>query len=370
MRVAGFCAGSNTPLSRSINTEFTVNLVVEKDPGTTKTGEPVLLGRPALVPWTCCGPGPVRSMFWQDDRMFAVSGGFYYEINHNRSVTPIGAVSVDNNPSTISTNGTGGFQNFITSGGQGYIHTLNTNAFAQITDAEFLTPAASGMYFEGYFLNLQRGTNTFQLSTLFDGLEWNGLDTGQCSLTSDQKNAMALNSRTLFFAGQKNIEPWQNTGNASFPIQPEAGVVIEHGIAAPYTFTNLDNTLYWLGQDQQGRGLAWRFNGYTPELIGSFPQAVTFQEQPTLEDARAYTFQTNGHAFWVLDLPHHDTTPVYDASMNVWTDWAEWDVKAMRWVPFNGRCAASGWNQTFIGSRNSGVIYTLSWDDYSEEVVW
>ena len=372
MNFEGFIGGSATPLSKTINTERTINLYQETDPGTPKTPSSLIM-RPALVPWTYIAPGPVRALFMADGqqsgRMFGVSGGFFYEIAQSRNVTTLGQVETDANPATISTNGSGGNQLFITSGGLGYIYNLSTGVFEQILDAEFLTPTAMGMYFETYFLNLQRGTNTFQLSAILDGLSWNGLDTGQCSLTSDQKFAMALTARTIMFAGAKNIEPWYNSGNASFPIQPESGVVIEHGVAAPYSFVNLDNTLYWLGRDANGSGIVWRFNGYTPERVSTHPMENIIRGWQDQQSVLGFCFQFNGHAFYCLYYAQNDTTLVYDISTNTWVEWARWDEVWMRWFPLQARCAVSGWGETFVGASDSGCIYKLSMTDYADETV-
>ncbi len=303
--------------------------------------------------------------------MFAVSGlstSFYYEIAQSRNVTTVGSMQGDNGPASICSNGTGGNQNMIVSGGLGYIHDLASNAFVQITDGEFLTPSAMAMYFETYFLNLQRGTNTFQLSEQLDGLNWNGLNTGQCSLTSDQKFAMALLSRTLFFAGNKNIEPWYNSGNASFPIQPESGVVVEHGILAPFSFANLDNTLYWLGQDATGSGIVWRFNGYTPERVSTHPIENIIRQWARPQDTIGFCFQMNGHIFYCLYYANNDTTLVFDGTINQWVEFSRWDVQLLRDRPWPVRCAAAGRNGVFLGSSNSSVIYKLELDVYSDEV--
>jgi hypothetical protein len=365
----GFTGGSVPSRSKTINNERTVNLYEEHSTGTPKR-DPAMLMRPSLRAWTYLGPGPVRALFWQDGRFFGVSGPWFYEIFQSRNVNPIGQVAVDGLPATISSNGaSGGHQLLITSGGLGYIFDLTTGVFGPITDAEFLTPTAMAVYSDTFFVNLQRGANTFQLSDILDGTAWNGLDTGQTSLTSDTKVAIATTHRELWILGTKNCEVWYDSGDASFPYQPVAGVLVEHGIAAPYSVVPLDNTLYWLGQDSAGRGLVWRTNGYTPERISDNALEYVMQTWPTLEDVIAFAFQISGHAFYCLYSPHNDTTWVYDVGTQVWTEWAHWEPVTMRFVPLKARCAASGWNQIFLGDRQSGAIYVLSMTEFADDVV-
>lgn len=368
MIVQGFAGGSVPSRSRTIDSERTINLYLEHSIGTPKR-DPALLARPSLRAWTYLGPGPIRGLFHQDGRFFGVSGPYFYELYQSRNVSVLGTVAVDGNPATISSNGTGGHQLFVTSGGHGYIFDLTANTFAEITDGEFLTPSAMGVYSDTYFVNLQRGSNIFQLSDNLDGTAWNGLDTGSTSLTSDTKVAIAASHRELWMFGTKNSEVWYNSGDASFPYQPVAGVLVEHGIAAPYSVVNLDNTLYWLGQDAQGRAVVWRANGYTPERISNHALEYVMSQWPTLENCLAWSFQISGHAFYALYSPHNDTTWLYDVGTQSWCEWAHWEPVRMCWIPLKARCAAAGWNQVFFGDRQSGAVYTLSLTDYLDDVV-
>ena len=369
MRYPGFVGPSVPSRARTVNHERTVNLYVEGSRGTPKH-DPSLLIRPATRSWSYCAPGPVRALFWQDGRMFAVSGGWCYEVLSSRQVTILGQVALDARPATISSNGTGGFQLFITSGGLGYIFDLSTNSFQQITDPEFPVPCDWGGYLDSYFVAKQAGTNQFQISALLDGLTWSGLDVAQASLSSDRKVAMAISHRELWFLGTKNTEVWYNSGNASFPFEPIEGVFVEHGIAAQYSVANLDNTIYWLGLDSAGQGIVWRANGYTPERISDHALEHNRSTWATLSDALGFAFQLGGHAWYALVSPHNDTTWIYDVGQQTWTEWAQWDERLMRFVPWVGRSAASGWGHQFIGDRQSGMIYTLTLDEYQDRLVW
>ena len=365
----GFTGGSVPARSRTVNVERTVNLYPEHTGGTPKR-DPVLYNRPSCVPWTYCANGPIRCLFWQDGRFFAVSGGYFYECFKSRNVIIRGLVRVDAHPATISSNGTGGNQLFITSGGLGYIYDLTTDTLAQITDPEFPNPVTFGAYVDGYFLAMQGDSNRVQFSSILDGDEWNGLDVFQTSLSSDLKSAMLVSNRRIFLWGTKNTEVWYNAadGNTVFLPDPSAGV-ISHGIAAPYTAIELDNTPYWLGQDAAGSGLVWRFNGYTPEPISNPQVDGVIQSWPSLTNCLAFGFQMVGHAWYALYSPYAETTWMYDVTMRTWTEWALEDHVWMRFFPWIGRCQAAGWNQQFIGARNNGTIYRMDMTVYQDRIV-
>lgn len=373
MNFEGFTGGSQTGYSRTVNAERTINLYVEVPSGEPKR-KPVMYNRPSLMAWTYTAPGPVRALFHQDNRMFCVSGRFFYEILQSRNLAngnaPWGEMESDGNPATISSNGTGGEQLFITSGGAGYIFDLSDNTFTEITDEEFLRPSAMGLFSDSSFINLQRGTNSWQISDLKDGLSWNGLLTGTVSTSSDKTLAIAMLARQLWLMGSKTSQPWQAVSGGNNPYAPIPGVFIEHGIIAPYSIQLLDNTLYWLGQDTQGRAIVWRANGYTPERISTHALEYQLQNLARLNDIIGFSFQFNGHGMYALYSPLLETTWVYNVNNNLWVEWSHWDEVYLRDQPLAARCACAGWNKVFLGDRQSGAIYTLEDDVFEDDVVW
>ena len=369
MKVPGFAGPSVPARSRTVNSERTVNLYLEQTTGTPQAS-PALYVRPAAVPWTYVAPGPVRAMFHQDDRFNAVSGSFYYTIERSKNVTVIGQVRNDSRPAFIATNGSGGFQNMIVSGGLGYIHNFSTGVFTQITDPNFPNPCTFCAYVDGYFVALQGNSNRFQISDLMDGLTWSGLDVAQASLTSDNKVSMVVSNRRPVFLGTRFTEIWYDSGNAGFPFQPDTSAgVIEHGIAAPYSAQRLDNTVYWVGRDETGNGVVWRLNGYTPERISDHAVEFVLQGLPHLERCVGFAFQVSGHAWYALYIPGAETTWLYDIGANAWAEWALWDEVALRFRPFIGWQQCTGWGMNFIGARNNGTIYTLETDTYADSIV-
>lgn len=315
-------------------------------------------------------------MFHQDGRFFVVSGAYFYEVFQSRNVTLRGSMAVDSRVATINSNGTtAGHQLFITSGGNGYIFDLETNAFAIVPDADLETPLWGGAFLDSYFIALNVNTNTFQLSALLDGNEWSGLDTGQTNQSSDAKIAMLVSNQKLWLFGRKATEVWFNSGVASFPFQPLGGVLIEHGIAAPYSAAALDNTVFWVGADAQGAGMVWKAEGYTPVPIHNYAVTYYLQNLPTLEDLIGYSLQLDGHAYYVLYSPHAPSdspdavTWVYDLRENQWIEWCHWHPTLLCWRPFVGRCQAFGWGTQFIGDRQSGAIYSFKKQTRVEDFV-
>jgi hypothetical protein len=368
-RLPGFVGPFNRTRSVNFDVEDTINLYVERrDAGTPKT-EGNLLDRPGLSPFVYLTNGPVRALFAQDGRCFAVSGNGFHEIFANQTMITRGTVSADTNPATIHSNGIAGGQLFIVSGMLGYIFDLTTNTLTQITDVDFPFPAVRGVYVDSYFIAMEAYNLRFHISALLDGDDWNGLDVASVSESSDNKIAMAVSHRELWLFGTKNTEVWVNTGAANFPFAPIPGVFIEHGIAAPWSVVSVDNTLVWLGADELGNGVVWRANGYTPARVSTFAVEDYIRRLSRIDDAIAFAFQMGGHTFYVLYLPQADTTLVYDISNGEWMRWAIWNPDLGHWEPWIPRCHCFGFGKHLMGDRRSAMVYESALDILTDAVV-
>lgn len=368
MHYPGFINGDGRVRSPNVDVERTVNLFPEMaDAGTPKV-RANLYGTPGLSPFAYLLSGPVRALFGQDGRCFAVGGAGFYEIFPQRTVTQRGLVVSDGRPATISSNGTNGHQLLVTSGGHGYIFDLTANTFTEITDDGFPTPVAMGLFVDTYFLVLKSGSNQFNWSSPLDGTTWNALDVAQTSLSSDQKKAIAVSHRSVFVLGEKYTEVWVDTGGSS-TFQPQPGTFIEHGIEAPFSCIVIDNTLIWLGRDEGGSGVVWKLNGYTPQRVSTHAVEYALSQATSLEPSIAYYYQEDGHSFYVLYVPSLPTTWVYDVATNLWHERALWNPKTEQYEPHLSRCHCYAFNRNLVGDRQSRTVYHMSLNYLDDTVV-
>lgn len=370
MRLHGFAGGSVQVRSPNVNYERTVNLATEsRDAGTPKVGA-ADYWTPCVRPFAALGSGPVRALFFQAGRCFAVGGGGFYEILQNRAVVVRGTVAADSRRAWISSNGTNGNQLFIVSGGQGYIFNLIDNTLTQITDDGFPLPAAMGVFIDTYFLVLKGGSNQFNWSAILDGTAWNALDFAQTSLSSDPKRAIGVSHRSVFVFGEKYTEVWVNQPSGGITFAPIPGTFIEHGIDAPDSIVNLDNTLYWVGRDEGGNGVVWRLNGYTPERVSTHTVEYQLSFARPLSDAIAFAYQEQGHGYYFLYVPTLKTSWVYDVTTNEWHERALWNPVTMMYEPDVARCHCFAWGKYhLVGDRGSRAVYHQSLDYLYDEIV-
>ena len=111
---------------------------------------------PGLKAFGTAGSGPVRGVFYDPgvERLFCVSGGEFYELGEGGAATKIGDVATGILPVTWASNGVGGQQIMLTSGGRGYIFDLRDDTFTPITAEHFPQNVIACAYIQTYFLVL------------------------------------------------------------------------------------------------------------------------------------------------------------------------------------------------------------------------
>jgi hypothetical protein len=374
MRYAGFVGPTTTLVSKNQNFERTINFYAEPGDAGVPKSSGMLIGRPSVYPHLNIGISPIRAAFAQDGRCFFVAGVLFVEVFASQTGIVRGQVVLDGNPATISTNGTGGFQLFITSGGHGYIFDLRTNTLTEITDPGFPTPVLMGGFSDGYFVALKSQSSQFNLSALEDGTDWNALDVGQVSESSNIIRAMIVSHREIVLLGSRTTEIWADIGASNFPYAPIPGTQVQQGITAPWSAQRLGGTVFWIGENEDGNNVVYRFDGqgYSPVRISTFGVEAWLNALPRTDDAIAWTMQWHGHPFYFLYLPQADKVPAqgtqygYDIASNSWVEWAHWNETRMDWDPFLARCHCFAFNKHLLGDRQSGNVYQLRDDIYKD----
>ena len=350
-------------VARSVNAADNrlVNLFPEIIPEGGK--EPAFLQRaPGLKFLQTVGTGPVRGLWaFSNDATtaFVVSGTELYKINTSYVATKLGNVS-GTGPVSIADNGT---QVFIACNGPSYIYNNTTNVFAQITDPDF-PGAVTVSYLDGYFLFNEPNSQRIWVTSLLDGLSVDPLDFASAEGSPDGVAGLIVDHREAWVFGTNSIEVWYDAGNADFPLQRIQGAFNEIGCIAPYSIAKLDNGLFWLGADARGRGIVYRANGYTGQRVSTHAVEWQIQQYADMSDAIAYTYQQDGHAFYVLIFPSANTTWVYDVSTQAWHERAGFVNGAF--TRHRSNCQMSFNNEIILGDFENGNIYAFDLEVYAD----
>jgi len=350
----------STYVARSVNAADArmVNIFPEVIPEGGQ--EPAFLQRaPGLALLATLGDGPVRGLWTFGNYGYAVSGNTLYKINSSWVATAKGTVT-GTGPVSMSDNGT---QLFIAANGPSYIYNATTDVFAQITDPDFPGAVTVG-YLDGYFVFNEPNSQKVWVTQLLDGLSVDPLDFASAEGSPDGLVSLIVDHREAWLFGTNSVEVWYDAGLQDFPLQRIQGAFNEIGCIAPYSVAKLDNGIFWLGADARGRGIVYRANGYTGVRVSTHAVEWHIQDYANMADAVAYTYQQDGHSFYVLNFPTANTTWVYDVATNAWHERA--GFSAGNFTRHRSNCQMSFNNEIVVGDFENGNIYAFDLNIYAD----
>jgi hypothetical protein len=350
-------------VARSVNAADNrcINLFPEAIPEGGK--DPGFLNRaPGLRLVATVGNGPIRGLWSHSGYLYVVSGTGFYQMTSAYVATLKGTVT-GTGPVSMADNGT---QLFIACNPDGFIYNYNTDVFAQITDPDFEGAVNVG-YLDGYFVFNQPNSQTVWITSLLDGLSVDPLDFASAEGSPDGLVSLIVDHRELWLFGTDSTEVWYNSGEADFPLTRIQGAFNEIGCVAPYSVAKLDNGIFWLGADARGQGIVYRANGYTGQRVSTHALEYAIQSYGTISDAVAYTYQQEGHAFYVLTFPTAGKTWVYDVAVNAWHERA--GFLNGDFVRHRSNCQAAFNNVPHVGDFENGSVYVLDLSVYADNGV-
>ena len=348
-------------VARSVNAADNrmVNLYPEIVPEGGK--EAAFLQRaPGLRLLATVGTGPIRGLNSFDGNLDVVSGESLYKVDSTYAVTLLGTVSGSSAPVSMANNGT---QLFVACNGPSFVYNSSTLAFGAITDPDF-PGALTVSYLDGYFVFIEPSSQRVWVTALNDPTSIDPLDFASAEGDPDGLISSIVDHSQVWLFGTSSVEVWYNSGNADFPLQRIEGAFNEIGCAATFSVAKLDNSLFWLGQDARGQGIIYRANGYTGQRISTHAVEWQIQQYADMSDAVAYTYQQDGHSFYVLNFPSANATWVYDVSTQAWHERAGWINGSF--VRHRGNCQTF-FNQTItVGDYQNGNIYAFDMEVYAD----
>lgn len=368
--IPGFVGPSYTAVSPAIDVERCVNLYPEIAEAPGGKGPAALIGTPGLSIFaTLPGGGPIRGLFQQDGRAFAVSYTNFCELHADGSFTNYGNVTPnDNRPVYMASNGVAGHQIMIVSGASGWIFDTKSNTLSRITSGNFPQMKAGPMIFsDGYFIVLKNVDSTFAISGLEDGTSWSGLDVGQRSEGSDQFVSLGINQRAMWLFGSQSSEVWYDNGDNSFPFAPVPGVFVQDGIVGPNAVVQgFDNTIAWISTGNAGGRVCHIANGYTPVRISTFGVEAAWNSYSTVADAVGWTYREEGHEFLVWVFPSANATWVYDAATKMWHERAWLNPATGQFEAHRAWCHCYAFDKHLVGDRQNGNVYVQALTLYDD----
>jgi hypothetical protein len=348
-------------VARSVNAADArmVNLFPEAVPDGGK--EPGFLNRaPGLRLLANMGDGPIRGLWQFGGYGYVVSGEVLYRVDSIWRVIPIGTVSGSSGPVSMVDNGT---QLFIACNGPSFIYNSLTLEFKQITDPDFPGAVTVG-YINGYFVFNEPNSQRIWITQLLDGTSIDPLDFASAEGSPDGLVSLIVDHREIWLFGTNSVEVWYDAGTSPFPLVPVQGAFNEVGCIAAFSVAKLDNGLFWLGADARGKGIVYRANGYAAERISTHAIEWQIQQYENPSDAIAYTYQQDGHSFYVLIFPSANATWVFDVATALWHERAAFINGSF--TRHRSNCQMSFSGEIVVGDHELGNIYAFDLDVFSD----
>ena len=337
--------------SKTLNAQRTVNLYPVTDPGGKA---PVsLYGTPGTVLFATCGTGPIRGMLQHRGVGYVVSGNKLYSVTSGGVATEQGTLTTSTGAVSMECNGL----QIVVGDGSGYVYDIALSTFAEITDGDF-PGSATWAYLDGYGIFNQDDAETFYITSLLDFTGVDALDFASAESLPDTLVRVFADHGELWLFGSESIEIWQNTGAAAFPFERLGNTRVEKGLAAKFSVAKVDNTVFWLGSD----GVVYRADGYLPTRISTEQVETSISGMDDVSDAEGFTYDQDGHKFYVLTFPGEEQTWVYDVATQMWHERTSADLGYWR-----ARGHMQMGRKQIVGDSESGKLFELSTASYTDD---
>lgn len=357
--------GSYSAESLIANAQRCVNLYPEVNPEANQSIVPVTLyPTPGL---TSLGDAPsgtgYRCLYTASNGVpYAVVGEYVYSISQYWDFTLVGQIAAGTTPVSMADNG----QNVVIVDGTptGYtFELLNPATFTTITDPAFYG-ATRADYIDTYLLFNRPGTRQFYF-TLSQSISFDSLDIAAKIGYPDNIATLIVMHREIWLLGVYTTEIWYNSGAQDITFERMPGTFIEHGCCAPYSIAKYDLSTYWLSQNLEGQAIVIKGNSYAANRISNHAMEAEISNYSTITDAIGFTYQRNGHAFYVLVFPTADKTWVYDEATNQWHEWL-WTDEEGFFHRTRVNCMTNAYGKNIAGDWENGTLYFVDPNTYND----
>lgn len=358
--------GSYTARSVNFDAQKTINFYPEASGSGNSKSIAMLIGTPGLRLFKATLPGiAVRGIIRvNSNQVIVVAGNQVYSMTAAGVLTVFASVAAGTTPVSMAYNGQ---VVMMVDGTNGYIISPSLLTSAQIVDVNF-HGADKVDFIGGYFVWNRPGTQQFQwwgpyalFATPIDPLDFASAEGSPDAILS-----LIVDHNELWLYGENSTEVFALSGNADTVFERIQGAFIEQGIAAKNSVAKMDNTNIWLAADDRGVGTVQKSVGYTPQRISDHALEFAIASYTTINDAVAYTYQQEGHYFYMLTFPTANATWCFDTATSLWHQRAYRDPTTGVLGRHRSLCHVSFAGENLVTDYANGNIYALDLDVYTD----
>jgi hypothetical protein len=310
---------------------------------------------PGCKLWATVGTGPIRGEHYAGGYGWVVSGSTLYRVATDGTTTTVGTipgtgrVCMVHNDTQLAVMHSAGWEAV----------TLSTLSIGSVSGAP---TTAQGTFQDSYVaFPLENGTYGW---TAIDNLQSiDPLDFASAEAQPDPIVAVLSDHRELWLFGEATTEIAQTSGDADLVFTRTA--IMEYGCIAKYSPAKSDNTVLWLGRNEDGDGTVFRADGYSPSRISTHALENAMRGYGDLSQAWGYCYQQNGHTFYVLTFPGYATWS-FDLSCQRWTQLTYLNTTTGNREQHRGNAYMFLGGKHIVGDYVNGNLYQLDLDTYTD----
>ena len=350
-----FLDGAYTGRSPSTAPQECVNLFYERGVDSES-----LVSTPGDTVFNSAYTGEVRGAVEYADKAFFVIGNTLYEVDSVGSAVSRGTLNTTTGRVSLAA----GLDSTAAASQEICIVDGTANRYIYDHVAKTLTAYASGgdvvVFFDGYFVWNIPNTDSFSISTLYDGTTVDST----FNATGDPDNIVSLvaEQRQLFVIGEHTTSAWYNSGDADSIFERFQGGYTQTGGSAAASAVRFDNSVVWLSKNERGQAQVVRLSeGFQPTIISTPEVSYQISRYAKVSDAIGYAYQAEGHEFYVLTFPTAKATWAYDASMQKWHRRAH-TIDGVFPNRERYNCHVFAFGKHLMGDVSNGNLYELDID--------
>ena len=319
--------------------------------------EQIILRRfPGLKSFSSFTGNPIRGMKRMDGVLYVVAAAALYSVSAGGLSILLGNIAGDDLVS-MATDGT----NLVIVNGTDTGYVYNGTSLTEIADADFVA-SSKVLYLDTYFIHLRPDTNQFFISESGSATSYIATDRGTKEGAPGNIVSMITSNRDLHLLGEDTTENWRVTSNPDFPVGRLEGTFQERGALGLNTPAEMDNDIYYLGDDKS----VYRLSGFTPVRIShhAIEKWISEQQQTDIDAAIGMTITHQGHYWYILSFA--GGTWAYDSTTSAMLQRSEW-FQLQSWQQDNWRVdvTETAYGKTLCGGAD-GVVYELDPDTFDE----
>lgn len=249
--------------------------------------------------------------------------------------------------------------------------TVTLAEFGVISDPGFAPPSHIA-FTDGWLVVNRVGTQAFATSGPVPyTMIWPVLYFALKDSQSDNLQGLQELNREVWLVGERSSEIWFPSPGTNFGFQRIPGAAPPIGTSAPQSITQVGDSLMWYGQTQQGTNIVVQTQQYSWKRVSQHGVENALSSYPLISDASAYSYEDEGHLFYVLTLPTADKTWVFDSN-GTWHERLSYDDVTGQFHRERPNCFMNFQNLRLVGDYQSGQIHQMSrsfYEDAGEPIV-